>query len=428
MMLIRMEECLIDNRKITVVDALMGFGKTSAAINYINQSDESQKFFFLSPYVDEGERVRDACPNKKFAVLTEKKGSKLNDLREKAWRQRNVASTHALFSRYTPDVLDNIRKGGYTLILDEAYAVTQTITATKKADFKMLLELGCVAIEPETSKVYIVDESKCQFGQRPINELFDQIRAECVYYIDNDLLIWVLPAQIMSAFQKIIILTYMFEAQPIKLYLQANGFQFEYWGTKQCEDGTYTYCDLDVADHVSPEIAQKIHILDHKKLNEIGDPKKALCSKWYESKFKNDKASIEKVGKAIRNAQKNVWKCKANDFMWTTYKRYRELIEDKNITKHFVSCKERATNKWRNRHYLAYAVNFFENPDSADYFTKKGQTFDVDRWALSEMLQWIWRSAIRNGEDIYIYIPSSRMRKLLEDWLEEISTVANEAA
>ena len=41
-----------------------------------------------------------------------------------------------------------------------------------------------------------------------------------------------------------------------------------------------------------------------------------------------------------------------------------------------------------------------------------------ETYALSEMLQWIWRSAIREGNEIWIYIPSRRMRKLLQNWLE----------
>ena len=39
-------------------------------------------------------------------------------------------------------------------------------------------------------------------------------------------------------------------------------------------------------------------------------------------------------------------------------------------------------------------------------------------YALSEMIQLIFRSGIRNNEDINIYIPSSRIRKLLIDFLE----------
>ena len=38
-------------------------------------------------------------------------------------------------------------------------------------------------------------------------------------------------------------------------------------------------------------------------------------------------------------------------------------------------------------------------------------------WALSEMLHWVWRSAIRNGKKITLYIPSKRMRELLLQWL-----------
>ena len=37
--------------------------------------------------------------------------------------------------------------------------------------------------------------------------------------------------------------------------------------------------------------------------------------------------------------------------------------------------------------------------------------------ALSEMLQWVWRSAIRDDKPINLYIPSRRMRELLIDWI-----------
>ena len=37
------------------------------------------------------------------------------------------------------------------------------------------------------------------------------------------------------------------------------------------------------------------------------------------------------------------------------------------------------------------------------------------------MVQWIWRSAIRDGDEIYIYIPSKRMRTLLINWMESLS-------
>lgn len=42
-----------------------------------------------------------------------------------------------------------------------------------------------------------------------------------------------------------------------------------------------------------------------------------------------------------------------------------------------------------------------------------------EQFALSEMIQFIWRSAIRDNKPIKLYIPSVRMRNLLEKWIEE---------
>ena len=35
------------------------------------------------------------------------------------------------------------------------------------------------------------------------------------------------------------------------------------------------------------------------------------------------------------------------------------------------------------------------------------------------MIQFIWRSAIRNGEPVNVFIPSKRMRILLQKWLKD---------
>ena len=45
--------------------------------------------------------------------------------------------------------------------------------------------------------------------------------------------------------------------------------------------------------------------------------------------------------------------------------------------------------------------------------------FDEELFSLSTLLQWIWRSQIRDGKPIEIYIPSERMRSLLKIWIEE---------
>ena len=407
---------------------MMGSGKTSAAITYINQSTPDSHFIFLSPYVDEGKRIADACPERNFAVLEKRRGSKLNDLRHQVRQRRNIASTHALLERYTLDILESIAAGKYTLILDEAYAVTKTVTATQKSDFQCLLDSGAVEVDPETHHAALIDERCDGYNGTSMRDMIERVRAGSIYYFQGKILIWIFPIHILQAFENIIVLTYMFEAQTLHPYLKLHGYQFEYWGTRKVEDGTYEFCSAAMADPPNINLYQLITPLDHDKMNAIGAAPKALCANWYDSKRHGGGKDIAKLARHIRNAQKNIYKCNAKEFMWTTYQRFREEMQDKNIKPHFVPCNARASNQWRNKRYLAYCVNIYEHPDAADYFAMLGCPLDVDKLALSEMVQWIWRSAIRDGKHIDIYIPSSRMRGLLEDWIKEVSADTHSAA
>ena len=47
---------------------------------------------------------------------------------------------------------------------------------------------------------------------------------------------------------------------------------------------------------------------------------------------------------------------------------------------------------------------------------KKLSTND-DSFALSEMIQWVWRTRIRNDEEVDLYLPSKRMRDIIDQWI-----------
>lgn len=66
---------------------------------------------------------------------------------------------------------------------------------------------------------------------------------------------------------------------------------------------------------------------------------------------------------------------------------------------------------------VEYLLNVFPNPLFKNYLENDNFQFNEDDYALSALLQWIWRSAIRNGKKVTIYIPAPRMRQLLTDWL-----------
>ena len=68
------------------------------------------------------------------------------------------------------------------------------------------------------------------------------------------------------------------------------------------------------------------------------------------------------------------------------------------------------------------------NVEEKKFYAMHGVDVDEDLYALSIMIQWIWRSEIRDGSEIYIYVPSKRMRTLLINWIDSVSKGGSENA
>jgi hypothetical protein len=99
-------------------------------------------------------------------------------------------------------------------------------------------------------------------------------------------------------------------------------------------------------------------------------------------------------------------------------KQNRDDYIDKNNLRCWVASNARATNNYADRHVLAYAFNLNPNPEIIKYFSDRGISFSLNEFALAGLIQWVWRSAIRRGEPITLYLPSQRMYKLFSEWLE----------
>ena len=105
--------------------------------------------------------------------------------------------------------------------------------------------------------------------------------------------------------------------------------------------------------------------------------------------------------------------------MWTTFKEFENTLLPKGLSNSFVAVNSRATNQYQDKSVCIYLANRFMKPVTKKFFSKHDVQVDEDKFALSELLQWLFRSRIRNGQPINVYIPSKRMRTLLIDYLEE---------
>ena len=66
--------------------------------------------------------------------------------------------------------------------------------------------------------------------------------------------------------------------------------------------------------------------------------------------------------------------------------------------------------------HLIYLYDQRVNPVVARWLEDSTGDFN-DAYALTEFIQWVWRSSVRRGEDITLYLPSPRMWELFEEWL-----------
>lgn len=388
----------------------MGFGKTTAAINFINQSDMNIKFLYITPYLNEVERIIKCCPSRRFEQ-PKVYGTKIQGIKVLFEKGKNIVSTHALFREFDEEVIDLAYNNNYILIMDEVADVIESLDISDW-DLKIILE-----------KFATIDNNHLlKWKDNTYTGKYDEYKRlcdiDCVGVYENRALVWLFPLSTFKAFKDIYILTYLFNAQTQKYYYDYYGVEYNYLHIIGDNPDNYKFTNEEIP-YQYPDYHELIHIIDNDKLNEIGDLDNALSKNWYIRNENN--LLILKLKNNCVNFYTNYTKTKSQFNLWTTFKKWKVPLSGKGYSKGFLSSNMRATNEYRNRTAVAYLVNKFFNPCIKKFFNENGVKVDEDAYALSEMLQFIWRSAIRDNKEITIYIPSVRMRELLIKWINTIS-------
>lgn len=402
------------NTKTYIVDEIMGSGKSSAAINYINSSPNDKRFLVITPYLDEIKRYKQMCSAKHFKEPIYNGGTKLDNIRELLRNGNNIVSTHSLFHRFDKDLVSVCETLGYTLIMDEVTDVVEEYPITND-DISNLLNTYCDC-DPITGKMTWREEWQNYEGK--FSEVKDMCNTGSVVLARNHMLLWLFPVEVFNAFDEIYILTYMFRSQVQRYYYDYCNINYKYIYVSGDNIDNYRFSDSIISNH-SIDYSKLINIENYDKINVIGKDKYALSKSWYTSNSKT--AMIKQLKNNVSNFFKNIVCASSKDLIWTTFKDYKSQLSGKGYTKGFLPINARATNLYRERQYLAYLVNIYFNPMIKGFFQDHGVEVDEDGYALSEMLQWIWRSSIRDGGEIWIYVPSSRMRNLLTGWIDNMS-------
>lgn len=395
----------------------MGSGKTSWAKKYMNRYKKSKKFIYVSPYLDEiHNNILIDCP---FIVEPDSKfgkGSKLKHFKELLVKGESIVTTHALFRLLDDEVIELLKDAGYTLILDEVANVIEKLEKVTKQDIEILLNAN--KIEVKDRKVIWLDDSYSGvFDNRYANIKYHAQQGN-IYLHRDIMLFWTFPATVFDLFEETYILTYLFDGQIQRYYYDIFNIGYSYKSVRKVGKG-YCLVTYNPQSEGRGKFKKLISIYEGKmNYNYVTDGKvkgNELSATWLKC------ASDEVIERLKRNLYTYFRGCgKSKDNLWTTKKSMKYKLQGKGYTKGFIPWTTRATNDYQDTHNLAFAYNLYMNPFEKQFFEDAGVLVNQDLLAVSDLLQWIWRSAIRKheAEPIKIYIPSLRMRTLLYQWLK----------
>lgn len=438
---------------IYVVDSIMGSGKTTWAIDFINNNPDKQ-FCYVTPLLEQIYRIQKACPNMKIKDPKQVDGRKINGFNALLEQGRNIATTHSTFANSNDETLRLLKEGNYILLLDEVLDVLigfNDIAANKikSGDPKLMINEGLIAVD-SSGKVKWLKPAYEDSSYSDVKRLADRGN---LYYLDDSLFVWEFPAEIFGAFQETYIFTYLFDGSYLKPYFERNDMAYELLSLEDNQLIPYRPTPKDKLQ----AIQSLIELDNNPKRNNF---KLFSLSKNFFSKREN-KDEVKRLHDCIYNYIRNITKAKAQRIMWTAFDddphrklEVKSVLQDrgyirrqpteteltaianneclsqaekekaiKRASRCYVSNNARASNEYRERDVVIYALNFYCNKYVQRYFENKNgiANKDVrvneDMIALGCMLQFIWRSAIRDGKKINLYIPSVRMRTLFQHWL-----------
>ena len=475
-----------NNLPITIIDSIMGSGKTSWAIQYMNCRSD-MKYIYVTPYLDEINRIITACPACQFVQPMNNMGRhKVDDFEVLISKGCNIATTHVTFSRSTDAIINLIREQQYTVILDEVIEVLMDFNQVcndriRETDIKLLIEKKMIEIKENYQVVWT---TKSYDGSQYSN-VERCAKNNSLYCIDGKMLTWVFPYQLFTAFKELYIMTYLYDGSYLRPYMDYYKIpitmkSIEYSTTKQIffltdyikgEDQEtrnsirelirlYPIPNADI--HLvgktalsTRDLKQMPHAIDvieertfngkcqkrllEQDMNPFTREGKRAQQKYNELQERSNRA--KRLKRLLRKYLREDMKASVKEIMWTTINDAWKLFKGNGYSKKelnahelslpkeeqarlkseaisFVPCNARATNIYRNKTVLAYLYNVYVNPEFKKFFRKKNIQINEDLYAVSFLLQWIFRSAIRNRKPITLFLPSLRMTNLLNKWLD----------
>lgn len=406
--------------KIELLDSIMGSGKTQGVIQWMLNNPQN-KYLYVSPMLTEvEERIPTACQALEFTYpCTEEYKTKGQHLLKLLEEGCNVSFTHSLFTDLTKQHLALIRKHEYVLIVDEEVAFIEPYKGNYSRDDIVSLEkAGHIRVEEDNlGRVvwqWYDDNEMNDTAYSKLKRMSDLGMLYCAKR-DRKIMVVHLPIELVQSSRRVILLTYLFKGSVMESFMDLKGIEIvpfkEVTPPKTTKD-------------VLTKAKSLITFIDTTTTKAVSNL--SMSSTWYSKNATT--ADLEKVSNAIFSVYRKFGDKESfiftapkslADYQYVKDEKLKRNIIHKKMPKDvdWIYCGTKATNLWAHKTVAVHAYNRFVNTAIKAYLQDYGTPPDDDMFALSEMVQWIFRTCIRNDEPLQLCILNNRMKGLLCNWL-----------
>jgi hypothetical protein len=403
-------------KKIVITDLPCGSGKTSKMIRTL-KSDKL--YLIVVPLLSEVKRVLDGTSHLDFeepVKSTKEVGTKWAALLELILQRKSIVTTHQLYSDIGHLAAQGFLKN-YNVIIDEVPGVIDVV--------KSLSRRSVDEFYINSGYLYVSQDGLCTVTSK-WDSFFDVVsdtidpsikkyaQARNLFVCKQGTFITALSKVLFSGCASVEVLTYKSEGSYFLKYLDKMNLPYQ----------------LKIDDVLEADFKEKARKLltfaDTKALEEVNFS--------YSKQTKYSEQSKET--KVVRSGLKN-WRARhlkgvplenvmvtCAEANWRDSKAFKSArLQLRGFAKttglgkvHWVSNQMRGTNDYSHCSHLVYLYDKHPMPPITQWLGCSTKEFS-DAYGLTELIQWIWRSRIRNGQPITLYIPSPRMKRLLLDWL-----------
>lgn len=360
-------------------------------------------------------------------------GKKIEHLRILVKEKVNIVMTHELFARMDKEIVERINNNEYTLIMDEVTTVFEEVMVTK-GDINILVKSKLIEID---------EDDKIRWRDVEYDGVFNELKEVSInknLYLHNGCKLFsLMPVKYFTTFKEVFILTYLFEGQTQRCYFDLFNLEYKRFSVVNNLYGRYELIDHDRFNEPREAVKELLIVFEDYRRgksslnsNFMKNPNKkkydnyrtALSINWFD---KADESQIEQLNRNLVNFLRRVFPTSNDKIFWTCPKKYAPLLKncktkynknDDRLKDNFIPFNTRATNNYSHCTAAVFVFNRFINPNEKQFFEYRGIEVKEDLLALSDLIQFLFRGCIRNGEEMSCYIPSERMRNLLYNWLK----------